>query len=496
VNKFIAMLRDSYKEAVDGWIFPVMFVLSTIVILLVACISYSPLPLDAGLEKVLRSDQLRFVNQDRGNSTRVGQFFYQAKSSEVKIIKEGDKPWDSEFSFTFEAASSFPGMTGVEMDNTKEPTNVKQIQSNDLDAFRAAVRYWASKPGEPKPEYSDELAKEFVMQLMTDVLQLKEVTVEKQKPKGIINGFFPGNKFTINAKGLKNKAAWVHTPGLFFGLVPIELLETTLGKQVYNVESRLVNGLGAWILLLTGVIVTAAFIPNMIRKGSIDLLISKPISRSMILIYKYLGGMFFVFLLTAYTIIGLWVAVGLSSGTWGVGILTAIFGITFYFSILYAFETLIGVLTRNVIVSIVATIVFWAVLFVLGFAYNTVKAINSIDFRQMQQAAAQSKEKTKEQKKDVEKEKPVEVEITRSEKDKPIPDPFEPILKLANRLTPRTNDVDDMTSLAIAADTLAPAEIRQMKKDQYSWAEIISISSFYIILFILLALLRFNTRSY
>jgi ABC-type transport system involved in multi-copper enzyme maturation permease subunit len=491
VNKFIAMLRDSFKEAVDGWIFPVMIGLSTIVILLVASISYTPQPLDEGLRKALQSDQMRFVNSDRGTSSKIGQFFYQSEISDVTVLKEGGKPWESEFRFSIELSSLPFGVSGVEMDNAKEPTNVKKIDG-DSDAFRGAVRYWASKPGQAKPAFTDELAKEFLTQKFTDALQLEVTGIEKQKSKNLVD-FLPFNKFTVTAKGMPRKA-WPHKPALFFGLVPMSFLTGPLGSLVNLIESRLVNGLGAWIVLLAGVIVTAGFIPNMIRKGAIDLLLTKPMARPTILIYKYFGGMFFVILLTAYTILGLWLAVGVTSGMWGTGILLAIFSITFYFSILYAFSTMIGVFTRNAIVCIVGTMVFWAVLFVIGFSYSTVKALNSVDFKQMAEQGRGPN--AKKDKKDDKAEKPA-VEITTGENEKLIPEPTETILEVLNRITPRTNDVDTLTSLSIARDTQSPSEIRMAENGKvYNWPEVLGVSFFYIAFFLGLALLRFVTRSY
>ena len=37
--------------------------------------------------------------------------------------------------------------------------------------------------------------------------------------------------------------------------------------------------IGAWVALLTGVIITSFFVPNMLRKGTVDLLLVKPIQR-------------------------------------------------------------------------------------------------------------------------------------------------------------------------------------------------------------------------
>ena len=44
MSGFLAMLKDSFREAVDGWIFAVMLGLAGLLILLVASSSAEPLP--------------------------------------------------------------------------------------------------------------------------------------------------------------------------------------------------------------------------------------------------------------------------------------------------------------------------------------------------------------------------------------------------------------------------------------------------------------------
>ena len=66
--------------------------------------------------------------------------------------------------------------------------------------------------------------------------------------------------------------------------------------MLWLIEDQIINGFGGTVALLISLIMTAFFIPNMLRKGSIDLLISKPIGRSQLLVYKYIGGLTFIFL--------------------------------------------------------------------------------------------------------------------------------------------------------------------------------------------------------
>ncbi len=108
----------------------------------------------------------------------------------------------------------------------------------------------------------------------------------------------------------------------------------------------------------------------MLRKGTVDMLVVKPIHRVTLLVYKYIGGLTFIFLNTVLAIGGVWLALGLRSGQWPTGFLVMILVITFFFAILYSVSTLAGVLTRSPVVAIAMTCVAWLVLFLVGLGYN------------------------------------------------------------------------------------------------------------------------------
>src|SRR5262249_20321287 len=148
---------------------------------------------------------------------------------------------------------------------------------------------------------------------------------------------------------------------------------TPLGFQLHFIESGLVIGLGGWVAILVSVIITAFFIPNMLRKGTIDPLLVKPIRRWELLLYKYVGGLTFIFLNTAIAIGGGWVALGLRSGIWAVGFLAPVLLPISFFFIFYSVATLFGVLTQSPIAAILLTCGIWFVLFVVGIGYQFVE---------------------------------------------------------------------------------------------------------------------------
>ena len=117
-------------------------------------------------------------------------------------------------------------------------------------------------------------------------------------------------------------------------------------SAVFFIETLIVGFIGsAWIGILVSIVITAFFIPNMLRKGTVDLLLVKPIHRTTLLLYKYVGGLTFIFLNTAVAVLGIWLALGLRSGVWATPFSLSIFVLTFFFAILYSASTLFAVLT-------------------------------------------------------------------------------------------------------------------------------------------------------
>jgi ABC-type transport system involved in multi-copper enzyme maturation permease subunit len=89
----------------------------------------------------------------------------------------------------------------------------------------------------------------------------------------------------------------------------------------------------------------------MLQKGTIDLLLVKPIGRPMLLTYKFVGGLTFMFLNTVFVIAGIWLILGFRTGLWVPTFLLAIPVLTFQFAIFYCVSVLFGVLTRSLLRS-------------------------------------------------------------------------------------------------------------------------------------------------
>jgi ABC-type transport system involved in multi-copper enzyme maturation permease subunit len=479
------MLQDSFREAIDGWIFYVMLALIGLLVVLVASVSVTPLPPDRAMQHLIETQAFTIVSPNRGESKKL---YILTSQPTISGISGGDanspRPWENKISFVLALRSRGMGTEAVEVDDPKKPTKAKPVENTGgffSNPLKEAARLWASsEDGKTKPKYSDDLGIEFLTYQLRSTVSLNVTSVKK----------LGDDKFEVSADGVTGKKAWPHSASLFFGGWNGLLEGHTLGHIVYYIEDILLNTFGAWVLMLAGVIVTSAFIPNLMRKGSIDLLITKPMSRPLILIYKYLGGLSFVLLLTALAVGGVWLVVGVRTGIWSPGLLYCIFGITFYFAILYACSTLFGVLTRNAIVCIVVTIVFWFVVWLIGYLYSTFTLVNNIqNMHSPPSATAKDGD---------EKASPSNnAEISTNDPEK-IPEGVVKVFEVLNAVTPRTKDLDKLTTRLIGEGLLSAAEQKQAASAMHDvrWGEVLAVAGVWIAFFLGLALLRFVTRSY
>ena len=148
---------------------------------------------------------------------------------------------------------------------------------------------------------------------------------------------------------------------------PLDATELKKIVEIFGIQVVMKVGLGI-IAMFIAVVITSAMIPDMFQAGSLHLLLSKPISRSLLYLSKFIGGCSFVALNIAYLLIGLFIVVGLRLEIWNTGILLCIPVFIFIFMIFYSVSAFAGLVWKNPIICVVVTILFWAVCFVVGAA--------------------------------------------------------------------------------------------------------------------------------
>jgi ABC-type transport system involved in multi-copper enzyme maturation permease subunit len=126
---------------------------------------------------------------------------------------------------------------------------------------------------------------------------------------------------------------------------------------------QIVTSILIYLSVLVGVFVSAGLITSMMEKGTIDLMLSKPVERWQYIVGRFAGGTLMMFFEVAYLVIGLWLVAGLSLGLWSGAFLWNIFMITLAFASAFSIVVLFAVITRS---SWFAVIILYAILIFAG----------------------------------------------------------------------------------------------------------------------------------
>lgn len=450
--KYVAILKDSLREALDAKVLFVLIGLSTLTTIVCATISVKLLPADVTMKQFFPSELPLHVILDshkpeKMTERRPGKKIEHVGNFQLEKVEllsgEADAP-ESSYVLTIK---EFGWPVGDDTDKQKRQ-----------DESRKAVR-----------------------EIFNDAEEFGYLTVDEPEFAGVSEKDGKMALFRINVHGTsKMRRIWFAETHMM-GVIPIgSLLMATagtrtgpLGFQLF-VFSRLVLYFGSWVAVLTGVIITSFFIPNMLRKGTIDMLLAKPLQRWLLLLYKYIGGLTFIFLNAAYSIGGIWLALGVRTGVWANGLLLLILTITFFFAVLYAVSTLIAVLTRSTVTAILVTIIAWAGFFGIG-TTHTVFHVQSV------------------------------IEQEAENRGRPIPDEERwgdnraaKVINIIHAVTPRTKDLDQLNEMIVFTDFMT-GRISDMPKfdtSRRNWWESLLVSVAWIVVFVGISCFWFSIKDY
>lgn len=464
--KFLAVLKDSLREALDTWVFFVMVGFSLLAIIFIGHIAYRPVSVEEearskmalmnwGLQRTFDK-----VKQEAEKSKKKG------KDKQAEAVADGSPPsFDVvDFEQTNPAAAQ-PWQTGYRFYFTLTFADEQQAK---------AVRFQ-----EKLPLIGKKIATGFEKQFQVIFPYLKNLKVAVAEPK------IPTEvRYRITADSTSRYQDWPHYPVVFFA-VPLRALRVPINTFVQFWESWIINWIGAAVALLLSTIITAFFIPNMLRKGTVDLLLAKPIARPTLLLYKYVGGLLFIFLNTILVVAGIWLVLGLRTNLWGVGFLLSIPVLMFQFAMYYAVSTLFAVLSRSPIVAILMTCLCWFLFaVVVGQGYSGIdKSRNLRDILQSQAEATGEEMPSEEQLPEIR-----------------LPAWVYTTADIVHFVTPHLKDLDTLTDKWILDDVL-PADSRERKLadklyENFHWGEAIAVTSLYIVVLLGFSCWWFARRDY
>lgn len=182
-------------------------------------------------------------------------------------------------------------------------------------------------------------------------LTLMFSTFREAVAKKIFLGFFAISTliilvflFLINVDSVEGMVNMVESSG-----------EEGIKQLVIGFEVAMINI--SYLLIITFCFISvSSFIPSMLEKGNIDLLLSKPVSRTKIILAKFLGGVLLIFLSLVYLIGFVWLILSLKSGFWHFPFLYSIVWLTISFAVIYSLIILIGLISQSSILSIIISL--------------------------------------------------------------------------------------------------------------------------------------------
>ncbi|MCS7046631.1 MAG: ABC transporter permease [Gemmataceae bacterium] len=449
--RYFAILKDSLREALDSKVLYVLIGLALLVIVFVATLSFRALSAEKALAQIVDGQVLTFlealkpVQEGSGRPRTKGQVAdpgfvfdlprtsYRLETREPIVVLRGaaDSP-DADYRLT--VSKMFV--------NKEKAAQARAQPQAEIEALR---RYFGrfEKHGFCR---------------VGDI----QVVAEDQERSSVA--------FTVDWHATAGtRRLWLHEPSLFFGLVPLSNVAVPLGFQLFLI-ARVVISTGAWIALMLGVVITAFFIPNMLQKGTIDLLLVKPIHRSLLLTFKYAGGLTFILLTNTVALVGIWLVLGWRSGLWANWLLLLIPLLTFFFAILYSVSTLIAVLTRSTVTAILVTIGAWFLFYLVG----TTNQVFEMLAYQEELANVPAEQRTFSD------------------------NTMRRVVEAVHRVLPRTSDLDQLAQLLVFSDFMTGGKLATedaLPADR-NWWESFGVSCGFIAVMLGLACWRFSCRDY
>ena len=139
------------------------------------------------------------------------------------------------------------------------------------------------------------------------------------------------------------------------GLAAVSLFGRTAGttdvdRVVRGVYGGIATFLYTWGMFLA-VFASAGLIPSVLEPGRIELLLSKPVSRTHILLGRYVGNVLVVSCNIVYLVLGVWIILGVKTGIWSPMFLVSIATTIFIFAVLLSVVIFVGVLFESAALS-------------------------------------------------------------------------------------------------------------------------------------------------
>ena len=147
---------------------------------------------------------------------------------------------------------------------------------------------------------------------------------------------------------------------------------------------RFVNTSYSWVSVFVyvwgtflAIFASSGLIPSVLEAGRIALLLSKPITRTTLLMGRFVGNFLVVASNHVYLIVSIWVIIGVKTGIWEPRFLLAILSSLFIFTVLLCVVVLTGVLSESSALSVMMAVALMLISAILAQRQIVVKLLSS-----------------------------------------------------------------------------------------------------------------------
>jgi ABC-2 type transport system permease protein len=120
----------------------------------------------------------------------------------------------------------------------------------------------------------------------------------------------------------------------------------TVKQWVESFQAGLAMVIGTFGLFLA-LMATSTLFPQMLQKGSVDLLLCRPIPRWRLITARFIGGAAIMAFNAAYLFLGVWAVLGMKSDVWNRGFLLSTLLAIFAFCVLFAVVMFVSVTSES-----------------------------------------------------------------------------------------------------------------------------------------------------
>jgi ABC-type transport system involved in multi-copper enzyme maturation permease subunit len=185
---------------------------------------------------------------------------------------------------------------------------------------------------------------------MNEAYGVFRFTIQETVRKGTLLTYFAIATVIIGLYAFGIKLSADGSAIIFFGsAIPEPRAHITVAEflllQLYNGSSSLIT--------LLGLFGTAGLIPSLLEKGTVDLFLSKPITRSNIFLSRCVGALTVIAVNILYFTLGIWMVFGIKLGVWHWGFLATSLVSSYMFGCFFAVAALVGMYAQSAGVAII-----------------------------------------------------------------------------------------------------------------------------------------------